>query len=442
MRSERFEHLCRGAGDDDFLVRRDHQNAGLAGRDLARMGDVLLGIQSDAQPLHPLADLGTDIGRILADAATEDEPVDAAKRRRDAAEFTPDAEAEIVDRLLRVRIVRGLERAHVVRHPRQPLQPRLLVKQLRQPVAVEPVGVHQVQQNARVDLPGAGAHRQPVKRREPHRRVDRMAPLHPAHRGTRAQMRHHHPALVQRGLGPGQLAGDVVIAQPVEAVAPHALLVIAPRQRIGVVDEGMLAVEGGVETGDVRHAGEGVDRSTHTGKVVRLMQRREGRKARELLHRRLGEAQRLGMVHAAMHDAVADGDHLEPREVGLEHLERGAQRGAIGAEGGRRVLGHRQVAPRRVADLHRRLAPADAVDVAHRKGLEILGEKPELERGGARVDGQDRARGHFAAPFTRLWWIAATAAEARRAIALSDREFRITGTFAPSTSPAPSAWLI
>ena len=40
------------------------------------------------------------------------------------------------------------------------------------------------------------------------------------------------------------------------------------------------------------------------------------------------------------------------------------------------------------------------------------------------------------------WCSAATAQEASRDIALSEREFRITGTLAPSTSPAPSAWLM
>jgi hypothetical protein len=42
----------------------------------------------------------------------------------------------------------------------------------------------------------------------------------------------------------------------------------------------------------------------------------------------------------------------------------------------------------------------------------------------------------------RWKWIAATAQEASRAIELSEREFRITGTRAPSIRPAASAWLI
>ena len=41
-----------------------------------------------------------------------------------------------------------------------------------------------------------------------------------------------------------------------EAVAAHALVVIGARQRERVGDEGMAAMEGGVEAGDLRHRRE------------------------------------------------------------------------------------------------------------------------------------------------------------------------------------------
>jgi hypothetical protein len=73
----------------------------------------------------------------------------------------------------------------------------------------------------------------------------------------------------------GEFAGDVVIAQPVKAVAAHALVVEAAGQREGVVDPGVAAVEGGVETGHLHGVGEGRDGGATPGEVVGLVQRRE-----------------------------------------------------------------------------------------------------------------------------------------------------------------------
>ena len=49
-----------------------------------------------------------------------------------------------------------------------------------------------------------------------------------------------------------QLAGDELIGESVKAVAAHALVVIGARQREGVVDERVAAMESGVEAGDLR----------------------------------------------------------------------------------------------------------------------------------------------------------------------------------------------
>ena len=53
-----------------------------------------------------------------------------------------------------------------------------------------------------------------------------------------------------------QPRADVFIGEPVEAVAPHALVVERARQAVGVGDEGMAAMEGGVETADLRRVGK------------------------------------------------------------------------------------------------------------------------------------------------------------------------------------------
>jgi hypothetical protein len=89
-------------------------------------------------------------------------------------------------------------------------------------------------------------------------------------------MRHDDPAGREMRGAAGQFARDVVVAQPVEAVAPHALVVERAGQREGVVHEGM-AVKGGVEAGHLRHARKGRHRGADAREVVRLVQRREGR---------------------------------------------------------------------------------------------------------------------------------------------------------------------
>ena len=251
-------------------------------------------------------------------------------------------------------------------------------------------------------------------------------------------MRDHDAACMKLGFGRGEFARDVVVAQPVEAVAAHALFVEPARECESVVHEGVVAVKGGVEAGDLRRVREGVERGAHARKVMRLMERRERREFGEFGHQVVGDALGRGMVDAAMHDPVPDRDHLEPRKARVKGGQRGGEGLGMGLEILRAGVGDRQCLPGPIDHAQPPL-PADPVDMAEAQRLERLGEQPELERGRPRVERQDRAHQPLR---TRFWWIAATAAEARRAMALSERELRITGTRAPSTSPAPSAWLI
>ena len=72
-----------------------------------------------------------------------------------------------------------------------------------------------------------------------------------------------------------QLAGDELVGEAVKAVAAHALVVIGARQSVCVVDEGMAAMESGVETGDLRRRRKGLHRRFDAGDIVRLVERRE-----------------------------------------------------------------------------------------------------------------------------------------------------------------------
>ncbi len=103
-----------------------------------------------------------------------------------------------------------------------------------------------------------------------------------------------------------QLAGDELVREPVEAIAPHAFVVIGARQGEGVGHERMSAMEGGVEAGDLRDRRKGLHSRFDAGDVVGLVQRRERDQAPELRQHLAVDQDRLGKIRPAVHDAMAD----------------------------------------------------------------------------------------------------------------------------------------
>ena len=91
-----------------------------------------------------------------------------------------------------------------------------------------------------------------------------------------------------------------------KAVAAHALVVIGAGQGVGVVDERMAAMEGGVEAGDLRRRRERLPRRLDAGDVVRLVERRERDQRPQLRERRLVDQDRGGVIRPSVDDAVAD----------------------------------------------------------------------------------------------------------------------------------------
>lgn len=118
-------------------------------------------------------------------------------------------------------------------------------------------------------------------------------------------MRDHNAARCQRRIGLAQGAGDIVIAEPVKAVAPDTLIVECVRNRIDFVHARHGPVEGGVETGDLGGIREGRAGGADPGQAMRLMQ---GGQRHQGLERRLHgivDHHRGGEIGAAMDDAVA-----------------------------------------------------------------------------------------------------------------------------------------
>jgi hypothetical protein len=163
-----------------------------------------------------------------------------------------------------------------------------------------------------------------------------------AHRRAVAEVGDHHRAAGALADHFRQLARDVVVGQAVEAVALDALGRQPARQREGLRDRRLGAVEGGVEAAHLRHLRHQRGDRAHRAQVVRLVQRGERHEGVERAQHRLVEPGRRAVVLAAMHDAVAGGDDVERRVVADEQredvLERVAMLLALAAAGGHRLV--------------------------------------------------------------------------------------------------------
>ena len=189
-----------------------------------------------------------------------------------------------------------------------------------------------------------------------------------------------------------QLSGDELVGKSVKAVTAHALVVIGAGQSEGVVDEGVAAMESGIEAGDLRRRREGLHRRLDPGEVVRLVQRRERNEPLKRRDHGLVDQLRLHEIRPAVHDAMADRDDRRIVARLPEPAENGAHRGVMVDRAGRRI--ERETAllarGRRHAALSGR---ADALDLSRSK-LARLGavdkrEGGEFERRRTRVQGQD-----------------------------------------------------
>ena len=103
-----------------------------------------------------------------------------------------------------------------------------------------------------------------------------------AHRGAAAEMRDDHPAARNLGRNLLQPAGDELVGQAVEAVAPHALVVEMFRDRVVVGQRIVAAVKRRVEARDLRQLGDTGEDSADGCEIVRLVQWRQRDQAFEV----------------------------------------------------------------------------------------------------------------------------------------------------------------
>ena len=226
------------AGDHQFLVGGDD----VAGdpRSLSRDAPGALGIRLrvklKAEPGEALRHGIANGWRVLADAGGEHEAVDAAHGGRQHPGEESDAVDEIVERELGARVRTREQVSHVVADAGQPLETAVVIEQMLDLVGAHALLGQEIEHDAGVELPWTRSHGQAVKCREAHGALDALAGMDRAHRGAATEMGDDHAALrnVRRQLR--QLARDVFVRQPVEAVAADAFLVEALRQRVAVGD--------------------------------------------------------------------------------------------------------------------------------------------------------------------------------------------------------------
>ena len=127
-----------------------------------------------------------------------------------------------------------------------------------------------------------------------------------------SEMRDDHPALGETRIVVFQDGRDVVVGQPMEAVAPHAALAHLARQGEQARDVGLGLMEGRVETGNLRHPRQAAAHDPDRLQVMGLMQRRERHQRLKRLEDGFVDQHRAGKGRAAMDDPVPDGHELAP----------------------------------------------------------------------------------------------------------------------------------
>src|SRR5699024_10193246 len=203
------------------------------GGDLAHLalgGAVLVGVDAHAQPVHVVADLGTDDVVVLADAAGKDDGVHAAHGGDVAAHHFLDLVGQHINGQLGavVALAGGLfDVAHIAGNARDAQQAGLLVQDLVQLVAGDVQGILQVVDHRGVQIAAAGAHHQAGQRGHAHGGIHHAALVHGGDGRAVAQVAGDQ---LQAGDGLlqvlGRLAADVLVAGAVEAVAADAVLFI------------------------------------------------------------------------------------------------------------------------------------------------------------------------------------------------------------------------
>src|SRR6266498_1092076 len=108
-------------------------------------------IERKPEPGGIAANALADRCSVLADAGGKDQCIEAPQRGSEGTELAPDAIAEKLDRLARMRIVGLQQLAHVARYARYAKESRAFVDQAFDRARVHAPLIHEVQKHARIE---------------------------------------------------------------------------------------------------------------------------------------------------------------------------------------------------------------------------------------------------------------------------------------------------
>src|SRR5574344_22324 len=338
------EDLHGVAGDHELLVGRNDYDGDLrafGGNDeLPAANLVRLLVELDAERAETVHYAFADLGRVLPDAAGQDDRVRAADSRVVRADVERHAIGQHLERELGRLVARVRLRTKVAAVARtcESEEARLLVENRVHLGRAQLFGLHDREDCSRVDVAAARAHHEAGEGRQAHRGVYDAAVLDRGERGAVAEVAGDEVHLRERLLQElRSRLGDELVARAVEAVLADAVLLVV--LRVDRVHAGAVGhrrdVECGVEDGDVRNALEdllaGLDAAQVGGHV-------QGTELHELLH-----LEHVGLVHergigedlGAVQHPVSDRiDALGlVAELGDDALERlGVRRGPAAAD--------------------------------------------------------------------------------------------------------------
>ena len=317
---EQFFVCC----DDDCLRRailRDEVVGFLAALEIAFFINLV------AKELEVVESLLANVETVFADAARENDSVDARESHGEAADFAGEAVAENVESDLGALVAFACslrERAHVVREAGEAEQAGFLVHEVIELVdgaVFFAVLLCDVEEDGRVEATGARAHDKAFERCEAHRGIDALAVQDGGAAGAVAKVGRDEAGFF--GLGAENLASfgrHKAMACAVSTVTADAVLfveLVRDTVEVSLLRHGL--VECRIEHGDLRETREELGGAFHAGSVCRFVERGKERDAADVVDNFLRDLFALDVL-TAMHDAVADSFDCRSELLGVEEL--------------------------------------------------------------------------------------------------------------------------
>ena len=331
--SQGFDNAHGVAGYDQLLVGADQRglDRGCGRRDDGVLAEGLVGLVVDghAHEGEVLQDRTAQFAVVLADAAGEDDEVDAVH----FSDIGTDEADDVVGEFLEDEPGLGIAGRGKVFHLagvggllRQAEEAGFAVEDRGKFVRGETEFLLEVEHGVGVDVAHAGAHDHALERGEAHGGIDALAVLDRADGTAGAEVAGDDLRVVQvYPAEGGTLAGDELVGSAVGAVAADAeFLVVLVGQgiHVGLLRHGL--VEGGVEGHDLRNGRKDMLDRFDAEEVGRVVQRGEVAAEGDLFDDIVIDEGAAGEEIAALDDAVADGvDVFE----GLEDAGAGSGKG-------------------------------------------------------------------------------------------------------------------